>query len=281
MTAANRRRPAPGGTALAAGLAEVLAEVLQLAGCRPTRTSSTTSAPTRWSWPSSAPASASAPTCPRCRSRTSTGTRRSRGLAAALAPPQTANRLERAFAESSPRSWTPSRSPADAHFFDDLGADSMVMAQFCARVRKRADLPSVSIKDVYPHPTITRLAAALAPPHPGRRTCRRPRPVAVPRRRRRRPRTARYVVCGAAAGPGHRRVRRLAAVGRRLGLHVDLGRRGPARHLRARGRRRRRGVPRRLRRAGRREVGGHRAVDPPARSGSGAWLRPVLGRQDR
>ncbi|MFL6183201.1 MAG: acyl carrier protein, partial [Actinomycetes bacterium] len=26
---------------------------------------------------------------------------------------------------------------ADSHFFDDLGADSMLMARFCARVRKR------------------------------------------------------------------------------------------------------------------------------------------------
>ncbi|MER5917235.1 phosphopantetheine-binding protein, partial [Streptomyces sp. NPDC001982] len=25
--------------------------------------------------------------------------------------------------------------PADSHFFNDLGADSLVMAQFCARVR--------------------------------------------------------------------------------------------------------------------------------------------------
>ncbi|SHN84564.1 Phosphopantetheine attachment site, partial [Geodermatophilus obscurus] len=32
----------------------------------------------------------------------------------------------------------------DAHVFDDLGADSMVMARFCARVRKQADLPAVS-----------------------------------------------------------------------------------------------------------------------------------------
>jgi non-ribosomal peptide synthetase-like protein len=54
--------------------------------------------------------------------------------------------------------------PGDANFFDDLGADSMVMAQFCARVRKRTDLPSVSIKDIYQHPTITGLATALAPP---------------------------------------------------------------------------------------------------------------------
>ena len=53
--------------------------------------------------------------------------------------------------------------PVDSHFFDDLGADSMVMAQFCARVRKRDDLPTVSIKDVYRHPTMARLAAATAP----------------------------------------------------------------------------------------------------------------------
>src|SRR5262250_3474732 len=51
---------------------------------------------------------------------------------------------------------------ADSHFFDDLGADSLVMAKFCARVRKRGDLPSVSMPDIYRHPTIRSLAAALA-----------------------------------------------------------------------------------------------------------------------
>ena len=55
---------------------------------------------------------------------------------------------------------------AESHFFDDLGADSMVMAQFCARVRKRADLPSVSMKDIYRYPTIKSLSAALAEPPP-------------------------------------------------------------------------------------------------------------------
>jgi non-ribosomal peptide synthetase-like protein len=54
------------------------------------------------------------------------------------------------------------RVSVDSHFFDDLGADSMVMAQFCARVRKRPGLPSVSIRDIYQHPTIRSLAAALA-----------------------------------------------------------------------------------------------------------------------
>jgi non-ribosomal peptide synthetase-like protein len=52
--------------------------------------------------------------------------------------------------------------PVDSHFFDDLGADSLVMAHFCARVRKREDLPSVSMRDIYRHPTIRSLATALA-----------------------------------------------------------------------------------------------------------------------
>ncbi|MER7840814.1 Pls/PosA family non-ribosomal peptide synthetase [Streptomyces sp. NPDC096040] len=52
--------------------------------------------------------------------------------------------------------------PADGHFFADLGANSLVMAQFCARIRKTADLPSPSMKDIYQHPTIHSLAAALA-----------------------------------------------------------------------------------------------------------------------
>jgi non-ribosomal peptide synthetase-like protein len=55
---------------------------------------------------------------------------------------------------------------AESHFFDDLGADSLVMARFCARVRKRGDLPSVSMKDVYTYPTIRSLAAAKAQPVP-------------------------------------------------------------------------------------------------------------------
>src|SRR5713101_6777319 len=54
------------------------------------------------------------------------------------------------------------RVAVDGHFFDELGADSLVMAHFCARVRKRGNLPSVSMKDVYTHPTIRSLAAALA-----------------------------------------------------------------------------------------------------------------------
>ena len=60
------------------------------------------------------------------------------------------------------------RVSVDSNFFDDLGADSMVMARFCARVRKRPELPAVSIKDIYQHRTIKSLATAFAgdPPVP-------------------------------------------------------------------------------------------------------------------
>ncbi|MCB9007811.1 MAG: peptide synthetase [Ardenticatenaceae bacterium] len=49
----------------------------------------------------------------------------------------------------------------DSHFFNDLGADSMVMARFCARLRKQTNLPPIPIKKVYAHPTISSLAAML------------------------------------------------------------------------------------------------------------------------
>ena len=52
------------------------------------------------------------------------------------------------------------------------------MAHFCARVRKHGDLPPVSMKDIYAHPTISSLAAALADVAPaavGRRFQRQPR----------------------------------------------------------------------------------------------------------
>nr|WP_307531109.1 Pls/PosA family non-ribosomal peptide synthetase [Streptomyces umbrinus] len=84
------------------------------------------------------------------------------------------------------------RVPVDSHFFDDLGANSLVMAHFCARVRKHPDLPAVSMRDVYGHPTIRGLAAALAevpdePPAPAPEPAEPPPPGS----------TARYVLCGA------------------------------------------------------------------------------------
>ncbi|MEU9198497.1 Pls/PosA family non-ribosomal peptide synthetase [Streptomyces sp. NPDC048332] len=55
---------------------------------------------------------------------------------------------------------------AGSHFFRDLGADSLVMAHFCARVRKQAGLPPVSMRDVYAHSTVRDLALALTPAAP-------------------------------------------------------------------------------------------------------------------
>ncbi|MFD3945223.1 Pls/PosA family non-ribosomal peptide synthetase [Streptomyces sp. NPDC058579] len=52
--------------------------------------------------------------------------------------------------------------PPDSDFFHDLGADSLLMAHFCARVRKQPGLRPVSMKEVYQHPTIRGLSAALA-----------------------------------------------------------------------------------------------------------------------
>ncbi|MGW7364795.1 Pls/PosA family non-ribosomal peptide synthetase [Streptomyces sp. NPDC054841] len=80
----------------------------------------------------------------------------------------------------------------DSHFFDDLGANSLVMAQFCARVRKRADLPSVSMKDIYRYPTVRSLAAALGDVEPSPAETSVPAPVeeVVPGS------TLHYVLCG-------------------------------------------------------------------------------------
>ena len=112
---------------------------------------------------------------------------------------------------------------ATSNFFDDLGADSLLMARFCARVRNRPDLPNVAIKDIYRAPSIAALAAACgrspvavgtakpavpaAQPKrpPARYTAKPPaaRPAATPRRQAVAddPRTApvgtlRYLLCG-------------------------------------------------------------------------------------
>src|SRR5213593_1610634 len=81
----------------------------------------------------------------------------------------------------------------DHHFFAELGADSLVMAHFCARVRKRGDLPSVSMKDIYAHPTIRSLAAALEDKTPASA-----KPAAAEALELPTPTSAReYVFCGA------------------------------------------------------------------------------------
>jgi amino acid adenylation domain-containing protein len=49
----------------------------------------------------------------------------------------------------------------ESHFFNDLGADSLRMAHFSARVRRETDLPWLAMQDIYEQPTIRQLAARL------------------------------------------------------------------------------------------------------------------------
>src|ERR1041384_1687322 len=100
--------------------------------------------------------------------------------------------IESAFAEVLADVLSSNHLSADSHFFEDLGADSLGMAKFCARVRKRGDLPSVSMRDIYASPTIRSLAAALLEVPPAS-----PKPAA-PRPPEPTPTSAReYVICGA------------------------------------------------------------------------------------
>jgi non-ribosomal peptide synthetase-like protein len=91
------------------------------------------------------------------------------------------------------------RVSVESNFFDDLGADSMVMAHFCARVRKRGDLPPVSMKEIYRNPTIRRLAAAItvAAPAPAPASVSSPAAVATPIEAGPRARTWQVALCGA------------------------------------------------------------------------------------
>lgn len=54
----------------------------------------------------------------------------------------------------------------DDHFFDDMGANSLLMAQFCNRLRETGLVADVSMRDTYMHPTIRELAAHLESAEP-------------------------------------------------------------------------------------------------------------------
>jgi non-ribosomal peptide synthetase-like protein len=85
------------------------------------------------------------------------------------------------------------RVPADGHFFDELGASSLLMARFSAAIRGRPNLPPVSLKDIYLHPTVRDLAAAVAQPGPARE----PAPTALPNPEPPVTGRPRYLLCGA------------------------------------------------------------------------------------
>lgn len=52
------------------------------------------------------------------------------------------------------------------HFFDDMGANSLLMAQFCTKLRETGLVADVSMRDTYMHPTIRQLAAHLQSARP-------------------------------------------------------------------------------------------------------------------
>ena len=53
------------------------------------------------------------------------------------------------------------RVSAEDNFFKDLGAHSLLMARFCARIRQHPGLSAVSMRDIYLNPTVAKLAAHL------------------------------------------------------------------------------------------------------------------------
>lgn len=50
------------------------------------------------------------------------------------------------------------------HFFDDLGANSLLMARFCARLRTQKEWATTSMRDIYLYPTVAQLALHLRGP---------------------------------------------------------------------------------------------------------------------
>ncbi|GHJ49658.1 peptide synthetase [Catellatospora sp. TT07R-123] len=109
--------------------------------------------------------------------------------------------VERGLAELLAETVRVDRVGVDSHFFDELGADSLLMARFCAKVRARGDLPPVSMREVYLHPTVRALAAAAGPAPadvPAGTPVARPVPARAVPRTAQRAATARYVLTGAA-----------------------------------------------------------------------------------
>jgi non-ribosomal peptide synthetase-like protein len=81
----------------------------------------------------------------------------------------------------------------ESEFFDELGMSSLMAAHFCTAARQRSQASSLSVKDVYQHPTIRRLSAAVAgrPPAPGTQVSPAGTGRVPPAS------TAQYVACGA------------------------------------------------------------------------------------
>jgi non-ribosomal peptide synthetase-like protein len=68
---------------------------------------------------------------------------------------------ERLLVEAIAEILTVERVSIDDHFFDDLGANSLLMARFCARIRRNPGMAKASMRDIYTNPTIARLARSF------------------------------------------------------------------------------------------------------------------------
>ena len=53
------------------------------------------------------------------------------------------------------------RVSVEDHFFNELGAHSLLMASFCAKIRRNPGMSRVSMRDVYLNPTVAKLASYL------------------------------------------------------------------------------------------------------------------------
>ncbi|MBV8791198.1 MAG: AMP-binding protein, partial [Pseudolabrys sp.] len=81
------------------------------------------------------------------------------------------------------------RVSIEHHFFDDLGANSLLMARVCARIRQVPGMSNISMRDIYTNPTVAELADYLDKAVEGF-VATKPEPFHVPS-------TLSYVTCGA------------------------------------------------------------------------------------
>ncbi|WP_211174442.1 Pls/PosA family non-ribosomal peptide synthetase [Pseudonocardia xinjiangensis] len=72
-----------------------------------------------------------------------------------------ATRAEEILAAALARTLGVEQVSVEDDFFDDLGTNSLLMAQFSARVRKESAIPGLSMREIYGHPTVRKLAATL------------------------------------------------------------------------------------------------------------------------
>jgi non-ribosomal peptide synthetase-like protein len=71
------------------------------------------------------------------------------------APPQTD--LEKIVAQALCETMNLERLSVNDNFFQDLGGHSLLMARFCSDIRRKLELPSISMRDIYTKPTVAQL----------------------------------------------------------------------------------------------------------------------------